>query len=79
MANETKARKPRATEAGAKAKLDRLAQYCEISIDVMTALMAPGDSAVNPLVSEINSEERLFMTGQTTALRAVLARIKEAK
>ncbi len=63
MANETKARKPRATEAGAKAKLERLAQWCEISIDVMETLPAADD----------------IMKGQVTALKAVLARIKEAK
>ncbi len=60
MATEKTPRKPRVTEAGSKAKLDRLAQWAEISIEVMESLPAADD----------------IMKGQVTALRAVLAQIK---
>ena len=62
MANETKPKRIRNTEAGSKAKLEKLALYCRISIEIMEALPDSTDTT----------------KGQVIALKGVLRQIEGA-
>lgn len=74
MATETNTRK-RKPRTNYTAEHDKLSQYCKISIDVMEALTV---GKVGDDLAQVTTDERLFLAGQISALRAILRQIGEA-